>query len=124
MQRPSNKELFNKLKQARENIEAATPENHRLIPVDISVIAQDAIELGYQIGNLRRILLQLLGEVGIQHYVGDHPPQKSYKKVSFRLDLFPFVWESTRLGCEVYLKFCIQAQIFYLHSLHKNRPQL
>ena len=121
MTRPSKKEIYNKIRTAKEIVEQATPGNHKIRQINKDVIAMDAIELGYQAGNLKTVLTQLLNEVGIQHYAGEHPPQKSYKQITLNLDLFTFVWKSTRLGCEVYLKFCIDGPIFYLVSLHINR---
>lgn len=55
MRRPSKRELFNKIKQGKE---FAAEGNVFLI--DSDVIAADAIELGYQVANLKRVLCQLL----------------------------------------------------------------
>lgn len=46
MKRPSNKELFAKLRHAK-----TTLQNGNLFLIDQEVIAEDAIELGYDIGS-------------------------------------------------------------------------
>lgn len=76
MQRPSKKEIFNKIKQGKEIVAQGN-----VFSVEPDVIAEDAIELGYQVANLKSILSQLLDEIEIEHYVGAHPPRKSYETI-------------------------------------------
>jgi hypothetical protein len=117
MQRPSNRELYNKIKQGKELVS-----KDKFLLVDPDVIASDATELGYQVANLKDILATLLDEIHIMHYVGGRPPQKSYKSIIEGSELVEFRWISTKLGCDVYLKYCLKGDIFYLVSLHKHRP--
>lgn len=49
--------------------------------IDQDVIAEDAIELGYDIGaKLQLVLAELLDETTVRQYAGSRPPQKSYKQ--------------------------------------------
>ncbi len=86
-------------------------------------LAEDAIELGYDIGSeLFEVLEELLAETKIGHYAGARPPQKSYKDDIDGLELFPFVVKSRRFGCRVYFKFAVSEGSLWLVSLHKDRP--
>jgi len=119
IRRPSNKELFNKIKQGRKSVSQGD-----ILPVDLDVIAEDAAKLGYQAKNLQSVLSQLLAEVKIEHYIGAYPPRKSYEPIIKDCELFEFIWTSKRLGCDVYLKYCLMGGIFYLVSLHEDRPKV
>lgn len=118
MLRPSNKELFGKLRDAR----AAVQRGHIFL-IDQDVIAEDAIELDYDIGDeLQAVLAALLDETTVHHYAGARPPQKSYKPEIEGLDLFPFAVESRRFACRVYFKFALIQGSLWLVSLHQDRP--
>lgn len=116
MPRPSNKELFNKIKTGKEIVA-----NGNIFPINQEAIAADAIELGYQIIKLQSILFALLEEIQLENYIGSHPPRKSYETQIEGSELFEFRWASRKMGCDVYLKYCLKNNAFYLVSLHKNR---
>ena len=118
MNRPSKRELFNKIKQGKEIVVKGN-----IFSVDPDVIAEDAVELGYQVTNLKSILSQLLDEIKIEHYVGARPPRKSYKPMIKDCELFEFKWTCRIFGCDTYLKYCLKRDKFFLVSLHKDRPQ-
>lgn len=118
MLRPSNREIFNKIKREKEIVAQGS-----IFLVDPDVIAEDAIELGYQVTNLKSILSQLLDEIRIEHYVGARPPRKSYKPIIENCELFEFKWTCRIFGCDTYLKYCLKKEVFYLVSLHKDRPK-
>ena len=118
MNRPSHKELQGKLREARTAVGRGT-----VFLIDQETIAEDAIELGYDIGTeLFEVLTDLLEAVPVGAYAGSRPPQKSYKDDIHGLDLFPFVLQSSRFGCRVYLKFALANASLWLVSLHKDRP--
>ena len=118
MERPSNKELFGKLRDAK-----AAVRNEDVFLIDQDVIAEDAMELGYDIGSeLMEVLRELLEETSLNHYAGSRPPQKSYKGEIKDLELFPFAVESARFKCRVYFKFALSGGSFWLVSLHQDRP--
>jgi hypothetical protein len=52
MERPSKRELYKKIKQAKEIVS-----NNKLLNIDSAVIAEDAIDLGYLINDLKAVLL-------------------------------------------------------------------
>lgn len=118
MGRPSNKELFNKLRDAKASVR-----NESVFLIDQDLIAEDAIELGYDIGDeLLEVLTELLEGTSLTHYAGSRPPQRSYKEEIEGLKLFPFVVESSRFKCRVYFKFALDEGSLWLVSLHQNRP--
>jgi hypothetical protein len=110
--------LFGKLRDAK-----AAVSNGDVLLIDPDVIAEDAIELGYDIGSeLLDVLTELLEETSLNHYAGFHPPQRSYKREIEGLELFPFVVESPRFKCGVYFKFALSRGSLWLVSLHEDRP--
>jgi len=118
MKRPSKKELFGKLRDAK-----AAVRNEDVFLIDPDVIAEDAIELGYDIGSeLLEVLAELLGKTSVSHYAGFRPPQRSYKREIQGLELFPFVVDSRRFTCRVYFKFALSRGSLWLVSLHQDRP--
>lgn len=118
MDRPSYKEIDRKIKQAKEAVL-----KNRLSFIDAVSIAADALELGYMIGEISNILVDLLGEMTPKDYVGQFPPQRSYEEKILQCDLFPFKWFSRRLGCAVYMKFAIKDEQVWLVSLHEDRKE-
>jgi len=118
MQRPSHKELYNKIREARK---AVASESVLLLEQD--AIAQDAIDLEYDIGDdLFDVLSELLDETSPKHYAGTRPPQRSYEREIEGLELFAFVVESSRFKCRIYYKFTLAEGAFWLLSLHQDRP--
>lgn len=56
-------------------------------------------------------------------YAGGYPPQRSYEGRIKDLELWPFRWRSSVLGCDVYLKFCIKKDYFLFVDCHENRDK-
>jgi len=118
MNRPTPRELFNKLREA-----SVAVDNQRLFLIDQDTIAEHAIELEYDIDlDLQDVLEELLSLASIEDYAGSRPPQKSYRDYIKDLEIFPFVVDSPRFGCRVYFKFTINLDGLWLISLHKDRP--
>jgi hypothetical protein len=119
MIRPSHKELFGKLRDARDALKRES-----VFLLDADLIAEDAMELGYDIGDeLLAVLGELLEDTSPRDYAGSRPPQRSYKPVIEGLELLAFVIESRRFACRVYLKFAIAQGSLWLVSLHADRPR-
>ena len=117
MKRPSHKELYAKIRQA---IQAVSEKKVTLLNSD--VIASDALELGYLIGDeLLEILSELLNSIQPEHYAGTRPPQKSYEEEIQDLELFAFSLFMDRFNCEIYLKFALYDDELWIVSLHKSR---
>ena len=72
MGRPSGKEIYNRIKQAKKAVL-----KDLIIVVNPGIIAEDAIDLGYQVKDLRKVLSGILEEIGPNHYAGYRPPQKA-----------------------------------------------
>jgi hypothetical protein len=115
-ERPSQKELAKKLKEARESALAG-----RIMIVDQEVIAADALELGYLVEDIAGVLNRALEEIKPSDYAGQKPPQRSYERAILGLGLFAFRWKSRLMGAEVYLKFAVEESLLWLVSFHIHR---
>lgn len=118
MMRPTYKELNKKLTQAKSLI---SKDKIRFLEQDIIVI--DALELGYEVKNIKTVLLELLSDVTPRHYVGSYPPQKSYEENILDRELFAFKVASKRFGCEIYVKYALKDNFLWLVSLHQHRDK-
>ena len=116
MRRPSYKEINQKIKQAEKAIS-----EHRISLINPISIATDALELGFPIESIGKILNDILGEITPKDYVGQSPPQRSYEDEILQRELYSFRWLSKRLGCNAYLKFAIKENQLWLVSLHEDR---
>jgi len=118
MRRPSPKEISRKIKQAREAVS-----NNRISIVNPVSIAGDALELGFTVEDIQTVLIGLLDEITPKDYAGQYAPQRSYEDEILQCKLFPFRWNSNRLGCRVYFKFAFKENRVWLVSLHEDRPE-
>jgi hypothetical protein len=114
MLRPSHKELYGKIREAKKAVSEG-----RILIVEQEAVAADALELEYLIETeLLGVLQELLEETSPGHYAGTRPPQRSYEREIEGLELFAFVVESNRFKCRVYYKFALAEEFFWLVSLH------
>lgn len=116
MERPSYKELNNKIEQARK----AALES-RISIVDPETIAADALEIGYLVEDISNVLVDILNEITPGNYAGQKPPQRSYEDKIKGSELFAFRWESKFFGCAIYLKFTVIKDQMWLVSFHQAR---
>ncbi len=117
MNRPSHKELFNKLREASKAVQAT-----RIAVVNQLAVAADAIELEYSVETeLQAVLMDLLENTTARDYSGAHPPQRSYERDIEGLELFAFAVESARFKRRIYYKFTLTEEVFWLLSLHEDR---
>jgi hypothetical protein len=114
---PSHKALTGKIVQARASVKAG-----HIAFVEQTVIAADLLNLGYEISDLPRILLELLGQITPDDYVGTSPPQRSYEKRIEDFELYAFKCTSKLLGCTVYFKYALKNDFLWLVSIHEDRP--
>ena len=113
MRRPSHKELRKKLKEALSALQ-----NNRFYFVNPEVIAADALEMAISVEEMSDILIDILKELTPDDYAGQKPPQRSYEHEIKGCDLFPFKYESTQLGCRIYLKIALHEGSMWLVSFH------
>ena len=119
MKRPSHKELYNKIRGAKEAVSSGL-----VNIINQEVIACDALELDYLIeSDLLNVLSSLLGEISPDNYVGKKPPEKSYEHKIQNMDLFAFRMDSSWFKCKVYLKFALYDGELWLVSLHQHRER-
>ena len=117
MRRPSNKELFNKILEAKRAVSQG-----QVLILEQETIAQDALELEYVIETeLLTILQELVEETNPQNYAGARPPQRSYERKIEGLELFAYVVESSHFKCRIYYKFALAEGVLWLVSLHQDR---
>jgi hypothetical protein len=117
MSRPSDKEIFKTIGEAKEAIAKG-----RIAVLNPIVVASDALELGYLIEEeLESLLAELVDSLAPAHYVGTRPPQKSYEQTIKGLELFPFKVNIPRFQFPIYLKFTLSLKVLWLVSLHKSR---
>lgn len=115
--RPTHKELTGKLRKAIELVEAKA-----LGIIKEDALIDDAQELGYLVeGDLFDILLDLLGSLDPNDYIGNRPPNKSYEPKIEGAEYLEFKKFSTQFNCLIYFKFTIVKDVFWLMSLHKDR---
>lgn len=118
MKRPSHKELNNKILLAKE---AVSEESVSILnPI---VIAIDALNLGYLVEEINKVLLEILNELRPNYYAGSHPPQRSYEAKIEGSELFAFRWISGRFGCRIYFKFALKQLHLWVVSLHEDRKK-
>lgn len=117
MNRPTYKELNNKLSQAKKAV------GQGLVNlINPEVIATDAVELGYSIEHeLIASLTLVLEGTSPEHYAGKRPPASSYENTIMANALYAFRRQSTGFNCLVYLKFTLFENELWLVSFHKNR---
>lgn len=116
IKRPSAKELYDRIRQAGRIVDDGP-----IYLVEDEPIIADALDLGYEIAEISRVLKRLLNEISQKDYAGTRPPQKSYKNPILDCELYAFSWESRHFGCRVYLKFTLKGETFWLVSLHEDR---
>lgn len=117
MNRPTYKELDNKLTQAKKAVEGG-----HVNLLNPEVIASDAIELGYSINDeFTESLTAVLRQTTPKQYVGKRPPDLSYQNIIIANALYAFRIASDTFNCQVYLKFTVFDDELWVVSFHKNR---
>lgn len=117
MQRPTYKELDNKIAEARVAVS-----NGSVNLINPEAVASDAMELGYLLSSdLSNALLSVLSTVSPKDYAGKRPPSRSYENKIIMSELYAFRTLSHRFNCKVYLKFTLFDDAFFLISFHRNR---
>jgi hypothetical protein len=84
MIRPSHKELYGKIREAKKAVSEG-----KVLIVEQEVVAADALELEYLVEiELLGVLQELLEETSPGHYAGTRPPQRSYEREIVRSGAF------------------------------------
>ncbi len=108
MNRPTHKELGNKLREAGKAIS-----NGDVFIINMESVACDALELDYLIEtDLCEVLSHLIDEISPENYAGKQPPEKSYEQKIKNLDLFAFKIDSHFFNCKIYVKFALSEGAF------------
>jgi hypothetical protein len=118
MKRPSEHELWGKLKSASE-----AAEGNRVYLVEPTAILADLSDLNIMAEDLNVLIPKMVAEIGPAHYRGKSPPEKSYEDAIKGCELYAFRWESKELGCVAYFKFALKDGALWISSLHPDRPK-
>ncbi len=117
MNRPTYKELNNKLTQAKKAVKTGVVNF-----INPESIASDANELGYRMEDeFINSLTSILDGTSPDNYAGERPPVRSYEKIIMANPLYTFITESIIFNCLVYLKFTLFDNELWVVSFHKNR---
>ncbi len=117
MNRPTYKELNNKLTQAKKAAESGL-----VNLINPKSIASDAAEIGYRIEDeFIESLTSVLESTSPAHYVGKRPPTLSYENTIVTSALYAFRTKLESFNCLVYLKFSLFENELWVVSFHKNR---
>ena len=116
--RPSFKELSNKIRQAKNAVI-----ERKVVILDYEVVLADSFDLKFEIGEIHEVLSEVIDGISPGDYAGTRPPQRSYEKEILDQDLYAFHGWSERLGCRVYLKFALNLDRLWLISLHRDHPE-
>lgn len=90
--RPSDRELFNRINEAKESLK-----NRKGLFANLSKAAGELNDL--DIGNaddIWQLIKELLEEISPKNYRGTRPPQKSYEKAIVGVELLAFSWWSPK----------------------------
>lgn len=117
MTRPSNRELYKKIEEAKIFLKDQS-----------GLFAHPAKAVGelenLEIENTSEVwvLIQaFLEEIEPADYVGTHPPLRSYERTIENCELFAFSWVSKKAEKRMYIKFALKNKRYYYVSLHEDK---
>lgn len=117
--RPSNKELSNKLRDAKSYLSVRDG-----FFVDEKKMTGDLIEL--KLSKAREIwplVRKSLDEIKLTDYSGSHPPQPSYEESVYGEDCWQFTWDSYHFRKRMFLRFMLMNGHYFHSSLHESRKE-
>lgn len=126
IERPSTKELWGKLREAKQLIQKAkwAPAMPAKLQADFEELESLGIETALP-EDQTAIFLKALEEIQADDYAGTRPPMRSYEGATRNLELFAFRWKSAHFNCEMYFKFCLggtdKGRRTWVFSIHPHR---
>ncbi len=119
LKRPSKKEVDKRLREAKrflkdKGIWFANPNKAVGEISDLSLGDSDC---------LKDLIFELLVEISLGDYAGSYPPKKSYESLIADCELWAFTWASHKMKKEMYLKFALKSDCFYLVSIHRGKKK-
>jgi hypothetical protein len=121
MERPSNRELYDRVSDALAAILAGKYQFlSKHIAGDLEELeVTDEKEL---ISLVAEGLREIRAETPAKCWVGGRPPARSYEPELKKLELWAFSWRSEIFGCDMYLKFAIKRGVYMYVDCHGDRP--
>ena len=120
-QRPSAKELFQKVNSALAAVRAG---RYQFPLTKYLVDDLDSLEVADEEA-LIELVIRLLEEIlslGPQNcYAGGRPPQRSYEPEIREKELWAFAWPSHLLKRRMYLKFVLKKDVYLHVDCHEDR---
>jgi hypothetical protein len=117
--RPTDSELYKKLREAREIL----LKQKGLFANPAKAVGElNALEIE-DTQDIWPLIRELLEEIRPEDYAGGRPPQKSYEKAIEGRELFAFSWLSKILNKKMYLKFALKNNQYYYVSLHEDKKR-
>ena len=114
--RPSDRELTNRLKEAKEFLK----NRPGVFANQVKAVGElNDLEIG-DADTLWPLIRELLEEISAKDYRGTRPPQKSYEKAIAGLELLAFSWWSSKYTKQMYIKFVLKNERYYYVSLHES----
>lgn len=114
--RPTKKELFSRIAEAREAFSA-----QRVVAVNAGKFAAQLVGLGIESQDqLLRAVGEVLGKLTIGRYAGRYPPAKCVEEGFEGHEMLAFVVDSSVLSTRIYIKFVLRKGHLGLVSFHET----
>lgn len=115
MNRPTNREIDKRLKEAKEALE-----NRQVAFANHNKVVGELMDLKIEkTDEVWDLISKIINEIRIKDYNGAYPPLKSYEPNIENHELWAFSWHSSNLDRQMYLKFSVKNGYFYYVSLHE-----
>jgi len=116
LKRPSKKEIYGKIAQAKDAIQ-----NGKCLFGNPEKVVGELDDLELTTEDCWDCISNCLDEITSSDYAGKRPPDISYEKKIKNKELFAFSWASDYMGKKMYLKFVIRNEFFWYVSFHESK---
>jgi hypothetical protein len=126
LERPSSKELWKKLAEAKALIQRAkwAPAVPEKLKADFDELESIGVETTLP-EDQTAIFVKAMDEIEAGNYDGTRPPMRSYENETRDLEMFAFRWKSSHFNCVMYLKFSLggadKGRRAWVFSIHPHR---
>ena len=118
--RPSNKEIFNKVRDGLEFVcakqRAFALSKH--LSADLDALGLISENEYWQL--IETLLHEILKAGAVECYSGGKPPQRSYENGIQNCELWAYTWESPSLQKRMYIKFVLKNERYHHVNCHES----